>query len=646
MIPSPETAVAGDRERAIWSYSTRQVREEAAEVISGVGLHTRSPAAVVSLLIGHLGSMPSYLVLARKYRPSTFSDVVGQDHVVKTLKNSILSGRVAHAFLFCGVRGVGKTTVARILAKSLNCSGRKEGEADPCNQCTSCREIGSGISVDVQEIDGASHTSVENIREINENIKYPPVSSLYKIIIIDEVHMISINAFNALLKTLEEPPSHAKFIFATTESHKVPATINSRCQRFNFRTITMRDIIAGMSGILAQEGIRADGEALALIAREAQGSFRDALSLLDQVIAFGSERLTSEDVVGILGIAGRNCFGRLTRSILDRDRASAVKMLHELFQEGYDPEQFVLDMIQYLRNLIMVAAVPKTARPDGMIDAPPSEVDEMEELASRTSSEELQNLFSLLIRSEQEVKRASNPSVALEMTILKMAYAPSLTDLSEIIHLIDSSTVPTAKTVRPEPKTLAEPPEHAKSKIPEPPKDDTKNEQSTASVPIFSEEMNDNSAESFTITRVTPVPSGSPDEVWASLKDRLGQSGADGFLRAIMDHGRLISFGPTEVEIGFHNAFYKEEFENKLKGKAEITEIFEEFFGDAKLKILTLAQETSLDAPKPYSDPADGQTDLDRALRQEAIENPITKAVLSESEDSSIEEINILSSKP
>jgi len=589
--------------------------------------------------------MPSYLVLARKYRPSTFSDVVGQDHVVKTLKNSILSGRIAHAFLFCGVRGVGKTTVARILAKALNCAARKEGEANPCNKCSSCKEISSGISVDVQEIDGASHTSVENIREINENIKYPPVSSPYKIIIIDEVHMISINAFNALLKTLEEPPSHAKFIFATTESHKVPPTINSRCQRFNFRTITMRDIISGMSGILAQERIEADEEALALIAREAQGSFRDALSLLDQVIAFGAEKITSDDVVGILGIAGRNSFGRLMHSVLDRDRASAVRLLHELFHEGYDPEQFVLDMIQYLRNLIMVAAVPKSARPEGMIDAPASEVDEMEKLASRTSAEELQNLFSILLRSEGEVKRAGNPSVSVEMTILKMASAPNLTDLSEIIHLIDAGTMPAPRGAAPEATTSIDRPRRGKSKTSARETAPAQSKQDDRPVEI-KEEVNESPGESFTITRVTPAPTGNPDEVWASLKERLGQSGADGFLRAIMDHGRLISFGPTEVEIGFHKAFYKEEFENKVKSKAEVIEIFEEFFGNAKLKILTLAQETSLDTPKPYSDPGDGQTDLDRALRHEAIENPLTKAVLAEFDGSSIEEINILSSKP
>ncbi len=217
--------------------------------------------------------MPSYLVLARKYRPATFSEVVGQPHVVETLSNAIKGGRVGHAFLFCGVRGVGKTTVARILAKALNCSGRSPEDPNPCCKCTSCTEINKGISVDVQEIDGASNTSVDNIREINENIKYPPIGSLFKIIIIDEVHMISINAFNALLKTLEEPPAHAKFIFATTESHKVPATINSRCQKFTFKTISVRDMVGGMSSILTSEGVEASEEALFLVAKEAQGFF-------------------------------------------------------------------------------------------------------------------------------------------------------------------------------------------------------------------------------------------------------------------------------------------------------------------------------------------------------------------------------------
>ncbi len=591
--------------------------------------------------------MPSYLVLARKYRPSTFTDVVGQDHVIRTLSNSILSGRVAHAFLFCGVRGVGKTTVARILAKALNCTGRRANDANPCDACSSCREIAGGISVDVQEIDGASNTSVENIREINENIKYPPVSSPYKIIIIDEVHMISINAFNALLKTLEEPPSHAKFIFATTESHKVPATINSRCQRFNFRTISMRDIMGGMSRILEQEEIQATEEALALVAREAQGSFRDALSLLDQVIAFGSGVITAEDVIGILGIAGRESFGTLMTSILRHESAAALELLHDLFHQGYDPEQFVLDMIHFLRNLIVVRTVPRDRRVEGMIDAPESEVDELETLAGQASAEELQNIFSMLLRSEGEVKRSGNPWVALEMTVLRMCHAPDILNLSEIVRRLDSDTggrpatagqrhlaassASAVKTksaaAKAKPASLHEP------KAYEPIEAHTEPEKST--VP----------RERFTITQVQPLPSGTPDEVWAELKDRMRAEQIDPALSSIMDHGNLIAFGPTEVEVGFTKDIYKDQFESRLNSKPAVKVFFQGIFGEARIKILTLAQETSLVTPKPYVEPQDGQTDLDRALRNEALDHPITRAVQQLFDGSSIEEIRILAPK-
>lgn len=590
--------------------------------------------------------MPSYLVLARKYRPSTFTDVVGQDHVIKTLSNSILSGRVAHAFLFCGVRGVGKTTVARILAKALNCTGRKENEANPCDACASCREIAGGISVDVQEIDGASNTSVENIREINENIKYPPVSSAYKIIIIDEVHMISINAFNALLKTLEEPPSHAKFIFATTESHKVPATINSRCQRFNFRTISMRDIISGMSRILAKEEIEATEEALALVAREAQGSFRDALSLLDQVIAFGSGVITAEDVIGILGIAGRGSFGSLMTNILQHDAAAALGLLHELFHQGYDPEQFILDMIHFLRNLIVARTVPRDRRAEGMIDAPESEVDELERLAAKTSAEDLQNLFTMLLRGEPEVKRSGNPWVALEMTILRMCYAPNIMNLSKIIHSIDSD--PGGRPALMDPRGSV-----SASGTTKPKKTQTRAKAAPLSPPVDREESTRIERESltaprerFTITQMQPLPSGTPDEVWAELKERMRTEQVDPALCSIMEHGNLISFGPTEVEIGFTKDIYRDQFESRLHNKQSVKDFFEGTFGDARIKSLTLAQATSLDTPKPYIEPEDGQTDLDRALRNEALDHPITRAVQRLFEDSSIEEIRILAPKP
>jgi DNA polymerase-3 subunit gamma/tau len=588
--------------------------------------------------------MPSYLVLARKYRPATFQDVVGQDHVIRTLVNSIASGRVAHAFLFCGVRGVGKTTVARILAKALNCTQRKKGKSpDPCNKCSSCKEITDGVSVDVQEIDGASHTSVDNIREINENIKYPPISSQYKIIIIDEVHMISINAFNALLKTLEEPPAHAKFIFATTEAHKVPATINSRCQRFNFRTITIQDMIDGMKRILKQEGVDAAEEALALVAREAQGSFRDALSLLDQVIAFGSGSVTADDVVSILGIGGRDALGRLVTAVLDSDAAECLKLALDLFQQGFDPEQLALDMIGYLRNLIVVATVPQGMRGHDMVDASAAELGALERLAARTTSLELQNLFGILVRGETEIKRSGNPWVALEMTLLRMAHAPQLTDLSEILRKIDAKQPSRLKASPGAAPGLADRPpaaaavkqstapkevDHSKSEVPEPGTTATHNQ---------------HPSDRFVITRVSPMPEGDPDEIWASIKKEIASSGTDPALVSLMDHGNLISVGPTEVEIGFNKPFYRSEFERRLEEKPEIRGLFEEFFGDAGLKIMTLAEETSLAAAKPYSVTDNGESDRNRALKQEALDHPLVKAIRDEFADSTIEEIKILS---
>lgn len=585
--------------------------------------------------------MPSYLVLARKYRPAVFNDVIGQDHVVTTLCNSLLSGRIAHAFLFCGVRGVGKTTVARLLAKALNCQGRGDQDPNPCNRCSSCIDINKGISVDVQEIDGASNTSVENIREINENIKYPPVSSSYKIIIIDEVHMISINAFNALLKTLEEPPSHAKFMFATTESHKVPSTINSRCQRHNFRTIAKRDIVEGLFHILDQEGITATEEALTLVAGEAKGSFRDALSLLDQVIAFGSGAITADAVTSILGITRHDSLGGVVKCILNTDQAEALTLLNRVFQQGYNPEQFLLDLIQYMRDLAVMRTIPEMSKAQGIIDAAPSDLVEMEAIAHMASREHLHTLLSILIRSEGDVRRSSSPWIALEMLLLRMIHAPDIVNLAELIKQIGASKVsPTPTLIRDDaPPSAARIATSASAT-----KHDTREGQAEFS-PKHSGREQENSSGHFTITRVTPLPSGTPDEVWSDLKDRINRSGLDPFLLSMMDHGNLISFGPTQVEIGFNKAFYRQEFETRLLNKKELRNIFEEFFGNAAIKILTLASPTSLDAPRPYSSEADGQTDLDRALKNEAMEHQITKAILAEFDDGIVEEVKILFSK-
>ncbi len=582
--------------------------------------------------------MSAYLVLARKYRPTKFSEVVGQDHVITTLKNSVLSGRVAHAFLFCGVRGVGKTTVARILAKSLNCTGRIPEEADPCCTCPSCKEIAGGYSVDVQEIDGASHTSVDNIREINENIKYPPVSSNYKIIIIDEVHMISMNAFNALLKTLEEPPAHAKFIFATTESHKVPATINSRCQRFNFRTISVRDIAAGMADILTKEGIEAAPEALDVIALEAQGSFRDGLSLLDQVLAFSDGHIGIPAVQAILGIGSRDRFFKLVEAIVDHDPASALDVLHQVFNEGYDPEQFTLDLIRFIRNLILIAHNIDDSALVNMIDAGESEIQMLKSMAKKTSCEELNNLFSILLKSEPEIKKSGIPLIALEMTVVKMAMAPRLVDLASVLKKIDSpsSRIRVAPSQTKFQASLVEPTPPAILQRPE-----KQDESCSERLPNLKADE-----QRFTITDVAPAPHGTNDEVWEFLKKTMKAHGLDGLLLSMLDHGSLIAYGPKEIEIGFTKSFYKDQFEAYLVTKPELKDVIDHVFGPVQTRVLVLSQKTSLSVEKPYTEALDGQSDLHRAMRKEAMENSIVRASLSEFENSSIEEIRIINHNP
>jgi DNA polymerase-3 subunit gamma/tau len=587
--------------------------------------------------------MSSYLVLARKYRPTTFTEVVGQDHVITTLKNAILSGRVAHAFLFCGVRGVGKTTVARVLAKSLNCTGRTSVDADPCCVCTSCKEIAAGYSVDVREIDGASHTSVDNIRDINENIKYPPVSSNYKIIIIDEVHMISMNAFNALLKTLEEPPPHAKFIFATTESHKVPATINSRCQRFNFRTISVKDISLGMANILEKEEIQSSPEALDMIAREAQGSFRDALSLLDQVIAFADGGIEVATVQNILGIGSREIFFHILEAMINRKPSGALEALHQVFDQGYDPEQFTLDLIRFLRNLILVSHDTNDDHLLDRIDVTESELDSLRKMVGTTTPEDLSNFFSILLKSEAEIKKSSIPVVALEMTIIKMCMAPRLVDLSSLLNKINSRGTGHSPGM-----------DSGRGKIPTLPVSRMKTLEKTDSdlcsdsILIRSSEHGNHprpetKAERFTITDIRPVPSGAPGEVWETLKKTMQERGLDGLVLSMLDHGELISYGPNEVEIGFTKSFYRDQFESYLKTKPELNAVIESIFGAVQTKVLVLSTKTSLKEEKHYSETLDGQSDMHRAMRKEAMENLIVREALKVFENSSIEEVRIIS---
>ncbi len=384
----------------------------------------------------------SYLVLARKYRPQTFEDLVGQDHVARTLANAIATGRIAHAFLFTGVRGVGKTTSARLLAKCLNCvgaDGTQSGPtATPCNRCAPCTEITAGQDLDVQEIDGASYNGVEEVRRLQEGITFRPARDRFKIYIVDEVHMLSTAAWNAFLKTLEEPPPHVKFLFATTEVHKVPVTILSRCQRYDFKLIATQTIAKRLEEVLATESIRADGGAVQVLAREAAGSMRDAMSLLDQVIAYSGTTLTGDDVARVLGVADRKILHDLAGALVAGDAAACLGVVDRLSQQGFDLSHVARDVLRHVRNLVVAKVGAGATGGEGLtlrelLDLADEEVRDVVELSSRAELDDLSRLFQGFSRAFDDVVRSGQPRMALEMALVRLARRPPLLPLDELL---------------------------------------------------------------------------------------------------------------------------------------------------------------------------------------------------------------------
>lgn len=319
-----------------------------------------------------------YQVLARKWRPKTFSEVVGQEHITRTLQNAIRSGRIGHAFLFVGSRGIGKTTTARILAKALNCLDSEGPTPEPCDQCHNCTSIAAGTNMDVIEIDGASNNGVEDVRQIRENVRLVPSSSRYKIYVIDEVHQLSLPAFNALLKTLEEPPPHAVFILATTEAHKIPATIISRCQRYDFRRVRVDNLCDLLRRILDQEGVACSDEALFAVARAADGGVRDAESILDQLISYCEKEITFQDVFDVLGLVDWQLLHDLCKAIVEKDIAAQLTIVETVVVSGKDLSVFVNDILRYFRNLL----VCKTSEANDLLALPDEEIAEMKERAN------------------------------------------------------------------------------------------------------------------------------------------------------------------------------------------------------------------------------------------------------------------------
>ncbi|HJQ24089.1 MAG TPA: DNA polymerase III subunit gamma/tau [Blastocatellia bacterium] len=402
--------------------------------------------------------MPESQVIARQFRPQSFTEVVGQEAITRTLSNAITTGRLHHAYLFTGARGVGKTTTARIFAKALNCV--KGVTTEPCGVCASCTEIAASASMDVLEIDAASNTGVDNVRDVIINtVSISPARDRYKIFIIDEVHMLSTAAFNALLKTLEEPPSHVVFIMATTELQKVPETILSRCQVFEFRTITLKKIGEQLRQIADQLGVKISDTALQAIARAGEGSMRDAESALDQVISFSGMTVADEDVSAALGLVDLETLNRTIRALGEQDAATVLRIVDEVVTRGYDLRTFCREMIVQLRALLVVKVAGFDAE---LVQMPVSEGETLVRLAEMFSEQDIVRFFSILTKTEQDIRVSTQPRFHLEIGLMKLVYARRLYLLEEAInHLTDlqsrlglggaspSGSVPPAAAPRP-----------------------------------------------------------------------------------------------------------------------------------------------------------------------------------------------------
>lgn len=372
----------------------------------------------------------SYQVIARKWRPRSFTEVVGQDHISTTLLNALRHDRLPQALLFTGPRGTGKTSSARILAKSLRCPQAKNFV--PCGECATCEDVGNGRSLDVIEIDGASNNGVDAVRELRDTVGYMPSSGKYKVYIIDEVHMLSTSAFNALLKTLEEPPPHVVFIMATTEVQKIPNTILSRCQRFDFRRISTRQIAKHLESIVKKDGHKAEQEALWLIARQADGSMRDSQSLLDQVITYCDGEVSLKKVIDVLGLTDRALLLAALKSLTAQDAHAMIDVIEKVFHAGYDPKIFAQDLLEEIRHALMIRLCPDDATK--VVDLPDAEIQALKEASSPLSNEDLHMLFDMALKGVNDLLRSQDARLVLEMLLLRMTHAPRIVAISQLLQ--------------------------------------------------------------------------------------------------------------------------------------------------------------------------------------------------------------------
>jgi DNA polymerase-3 subunit gamma/tau len=501
----------------------------------------------------------SYQVLARKWRPQVFDDVVGQTHITRTLQNAIVTNRLAHAFLFSGPRGVGKTSTARILAKALNCI---EGPAPtPCGKCDSCREITAGTSVDVIEIDGASNRGIEHIRELREAVKYAPVSGKYKVYVIDEVHMLTNEAFNALLKTLEEPPPHVLFIFATTEPQKIPATIHSRCQRYGFKRVAIHDSIERLRKIASAEGITISDVGLDMVARAAEGSMRDAQSLLDQAVSYSGMSIRDEDLQAILGSVAQASLIQFTSGLLSRDTAGLLKQVDALLEQGQDMRQFLACVIEHLRNLMVVKM---TEDPGRIVELPTADLEAIKQQAGSAEAEYLLMLFDSLSRTLEDMRWSPHQRFTIEVGLIKACSLVPLKPLGEVLGKMKELEA-----------------RFASGRMPAPP--------AVSGAQRVSERPAEYKAKpSSAPSQTAPRTEDGQDNLWSGVLASL-RSKKPG-LASALQHSRLLEMAEDQIVVGVTGNGFQRELVEKRENRMLIEEIASETLSKkVSIKIQSLA---------------------------------------------------------
>ena len=538
----------------------------------------------------------SYLVVARKWRPQNFEDVAGQSHITRTLQNAIRADRIAHAYLFTGVRGVGKTTAARILAKALNCE--KGPTATPCNQCSHCNEITSGKAIDVFEIDAASNRGIDEVRQIIENVRYQPAKCRFKIYIIDEVHQVTKEAFNALLKTLEEPPPSVKFILATTEPHRLPETILSRCQRYDFRRIALREIVERLRAIAKDEGLAITEGALVLLAREADGSMRDAQSLFEQVLASADSgsRVDEQTLQELLGLAERRALYDLSGAVIAGNGGRCLELIAAIAVQGRDLCRLSRDLVEHFRNLLIARLMEQNAPGNSvdLLDLPDQEIADLMAQSRDLSIETLMDYFDFISAGDDEVARSAHPRFALEVALVKLATLPKTLPVSELLERLERlerklagrpMVLATTTKEPPAPFGMAE--QHAK----------------IASAVAPREEAAHSSS------RQTPPPrqmlSGDKEEVWRQFVSAVRRE--EKFLALHLDSAKVLDLVPGRLSIGVGKRLELSSLQDTEK-LASLKSIAKQFFAEDVVIEVKLMPESPGDKDKAADSTVDSST--------------------------------------